>query len=61
MHLGKFPLLRRSFVYRRCNFKRYVSDANSKAGKAKVITDLVSTLWRVSLILVLKRSLLKTG
>jgi hypothetical protein len=33
-----------------------VSAANSQAGQAYVITDLISALWRVNLTLVLNRS-----
>jgi hypothetical protein len=35
-----------------------LSAANSQAGQAEVIIDLISALWRVSLMLELKRSLL---
>jgi hypothetical protein len=37
---------------------RYVSTANSQTGQASVITDVIKALWRVSLILALKSSLL---
>jgi hypothetical protein len=46
-------------VCRRCNLIRWVSAANSQAGLADVITVLFNALWRVSLILALKRSLFK--
>jgi hypothetical protein len=38
-----------------------VSVANSQAGQPSVIADLMRTLWRVSLMLVLNRSLLNKG
>jgi hypothetical protein len=34
LHLGKLPMLRRTLFVRRCNFKRWVSAANSQAGQA---------------------------
>jgi hypothetical protein len=55
VHLGKFPMVRRTLFCRRFNFKRQVSAANSQAGQAWVITVLINALWRVSLILALKR------
>jgi hypothetical protein len=58
VHLGKFPAVRRTLFYRRCDFRRWVSTANFKAWQAYVITGLISALWRVSLMLAFKRSLL---
>jgi hypothetical protein len=60
VHLGKFPMVRRTLFCRRCIFKRWVSAAYSQAGQAYVITLLISALWTVSLILALKRSLFNT-
>jgi hypothetical protein len=34
VHLGKFPMVRRTLVCRRCNFKNYMSGADSQAGPA---------------------------
>jgi hypothetical protein len=42
VHLGKFPALCRTLLCRRCNFKMYVSAANSQAGQAQVITEVKS-------------------
>jgi hypothetical protein len=58
VHLGKFPVVRRTLLYRRYNFKRWVSAANSKAGQVQVFTDMISVLWRVGLMLALSRSFL---
>jgi hypothetical protein len=56
-HLGIFPVVRRTLFCRRCNFKREISAANSQAGQAQVITDIISALWMVSLMLALKCTL----
>jgi hypothetical protein len=50
VHLGKFPMVRRTL------FCRQTPVVNSQAGKALVITHLISALWRFSLTLELKRS-----
>jgi hypothetical protein len=50
-------MMHRTLFCRCSNFKRYVSAANSQVGHAYVITVLISALWKVSLILVLKSSL----
>jgi hypothetical protein len=34
VHLGKLPMAWRTFICRRCNFKRWVSAANSQSGQA---------------------------
>jgi hypothetical protein len=34
LHLGKFPMVQRTLFCRRCNFKMWVSDANSLLGQA---------------------------
>jgi hypothetical protein len=34
---------------------QFLSAAKSQAGQAQVITDLISALWRVTLVLELKR------
>jgi hypothetical protein len=48
----------RSAVCKRCNFKMWVSAENSQAGQTQVITDPISALWRVTLMLALNRSIL---
>jgi hypothetical protein len=48
-----------NLVLQALQFQRCVSAANSQAGQAKVITDLISALWKVSLMLELNRSLLR--
>jgi hypothetical protein len=58
VHLGKFPMVQRTMFCMCCNLKRWVSIANSQARQAQVIIDLISALWRVHLMLVLKCSLL---
>jgi hypothetical protein len=58
MHLGKFPAVQRALCCIPCSFKKWMFTANSQAGQAYVITDLIITLWRVSLMLALKRLLL---
>jgi hypothetical protein len=60
-HPGKSPVVRGSFSCRHCSFKRPVSATNSnagqagQAGQAYVITVPISALWRVRLVLALKR------
>jgi hypothetical protein len=61
VHLGKFQMVRRTLFCRWCSFKRWVSAANSQAGQAWIITDLISALWRTSLMLALKRWFLNKG
>jgi hypothetical protein len=58
VHLEKFPMVRSTLFCRRCDFESQVSAANSQAGQTYVITDLIGSLWRVSLMLALNRSLL---
>jgi hypothetical protein len=58
VHLGKFTVVRRTLFCMRCNFSRWLSAASSQAGHAYVMMLLMSALWRVSLMLVLNRSLL---
>jgi hypothetical protein len=59
--LGKLPIVRRTLFRRRCNFNSWISAANSQAGQTKVIADLMRTLWRVNLTLVLNRSFFNRG
>jgi hypothetical protein len=54
-------MARRTQFCRRWNFSRRDSAANSQAGQAQVITDLMSAFSRVSLMLAVNRSLLKRG
>jgi hypothetical protein len=54
VHPGNFPLVQRTLFCKRCNFNGWVSAANSQAGQEYVITDLISVLWRVSLMLAIK-------
>ena len=56
--LGNLPIVRSTWICSRCNFKRYLSDANSQEGQACVITDRMSDLWRVDLTFSLNRWLL---
>jgi hypothetical protein len=58
VNFGKFPVAWIASFCRCCNFKSYVSAGNYYAGEAYVINELISALWRVSLTLALKRSLL---
>jgi hypothetical protein len=55
VQLGKFLVVQENLFCRSCNFKRHVPAANSQAGQASVITDLISALWRVDLMWALKR------
>jgi hypothetical protein len=54
--LGKFPIVQRTLFCRCCCFSRWSSDSNSQAGQAEVIILLLSSLWRVNLMLPLNRS-----
>jgi hypothetical protein len=56
--LGNLPVVRRTLFCRCWSFIRCVSAANSQAGRAYVIMDLIRALWRVNLLLVLNRSFL---
>lgn len=58
VRLGTFPVVPRSLFSRRCNFSRWAPAANSQAGQAHVITDQMSALSRVDLMLALNRALL---
>jgi hypothetical protein len=61
VRLRKFPMVQKALFCRRCNVKRYASTANSQAGQALVITDLMRALWRFHLIVALKRLFFKSG
>jgi hypothetical protein len=41
VHLGKFPMVRRTLFCKRCNFKRWMSAATSQAGQAYVWEELI--------------------
>jgi hypothetical protein len=56
--LGIFLAVRRTLFCRRCNFSRWLSAANSQLGQACVIILLMNASSRVTLMLVLTRSLL---
>jgi hypothetical protein len=58
VRLGKLPMARKTLFGRRYNFSKRDSAANSQAGQAQVITDLIRALWRVCLMLAFNRSLL---
>jgi len=57
--LGKLRVVWRTEFRRRCNFKRWVSAAISQDGRTLVIRDLMSALWRIDLMPVIDRLLLK--
>jgi hypothetical protein len=48
-------------VLQALQFQYTISAANSQAGQAEFIADLMRTLWRVNLMLVLDHSLLNRG
>jgi hypothetical protein len=60
VHLAKFTVVQRTLFYRLCSSKRSVFAANPQAEQAYAITEVISALWRVSLMLALKRSFLNT-
>jgi hypothetical protein len=56
VHLGNLPVVRIASFCKRCNFKSWVSVANSQAGQAQDITELISAVWRFTLVLALNRT-----
>jgi hypothetical protein len=59
VHLEMFSVWETLF-FRRYKFKKWVSATNFQEGQVYIITNLISALWRDSLMLVPKRSLSNT-
>jgi len=44
VRLGELSVVRRALFNRRCNFKRWLSAANTDKGQVQVISDLINAL-----------------
>jgi hypothetical protein len=60
VHLGKFPVVRKSLFCMRCNFKRQMSAANSQVEQAHTLKCCVVTVAEIKLASLKQTSFFKT-